>query len=681
MKRGFFIAALAMLPTTAIAQDVPTIAIVRPGAGYLVADSRTVIPLQIVLTGKGRPNVKRAKIVPSQGKVTSTRVIGEDRVELLYQPPRKREAVDEILDVSLVMSNGNRIAEAFTLLIPPPRGPDLEVSASPQSINAAKPTTIGIAATTSGEGVERLELMADKGKLAASEPSGGERTINRTSTLELPQLPPDAPSHFMVLAAASSASGYSIEKADISVLAPVRVSVEIAPGSELVVEGAEIEQEPVTALADGRTVMEDVIVRYGRRVRVFEQTPDDRQELSVVIPSGLVSFGVAMPLPGQNVADGGTGPTIAVAIPPSPFGDEPFWADIELEGAKLVGVEDVTPNIKVLIVERPSEAKNVRVLMDEEPIGEVAFGAALGQFVRAAPATTGSDERGGVEITVTDASANPADHPVPKVRIEGGKTLTPERIGVGRYRASIPPGTPGKPGDDVEIVAELAPPPRVAGDTIELSSARTTVKLGGPPPAIKSEEKKIEKPPPTRRRKSIGPKLGVSGAALVGTSFNSLLVVGGGVMAELRLPFLDHRMAVRAGLEFQYGTASGRVQVEESQIESRTTVSGVLVPIDFGFAILKTKSFELIGRAGVAIRIEQGGVTVGSESAGGGSSVGIGARAGGEAGFLLGDGALFLGATLGGLGASANGLSAPGGTKIDGSLTTVRAEVGYRVWF
>ena len=676
------IAALVLLaPAAALAQDAPRIAIVRPGAGYLVADGRSVIPLQIVLTGDG-PNVKRARIVPSEGNVSGERVVSEKRVEFLYKPPSRKDAVDEILDVSLTLSNGNRIAEAFTLLIPPRRGPDLEVSASPDSFNTGQPTTVGVAATTSGEGVERLELTADRGTLAPASPGGGDRSISKTTTLELPaELPPDAPSHLMVVAAASSATGYAVKKADISVLAPVRVSVEITPESALVVEGAEIEQEPVIAAADGRTVMDDVIVRYGRRVRVFEESGDNRRELSVVIPSGLVSFAMATPLPGQNVADGGSGPSIAVVVPPSPFGDAPFWADITLEGAKLIGIEDVDEHVKVLVVKRPTESGIVRVLMDDEPVGEIAFGSALGQFVTGELLDADSDERGAVEIAVTDAAANPADHPVPKVRIEGGKDLEALRIGPGRYRVSIPPGTPGRPGEEIEVVADVATPPKVAGEALELATSRTTVVLTGPPPAIKSNDKKIVKKRPPRKPTGIPPKFGVSGAALVGTSFNSLLQVGGGVMTELRLPFLEHRLGVRAGVEFLYGTSSGRVTVGESSLESRTTITGVLVPIDFGFAMVKTESFELLTRVGVAIRVEQGAISVGTQSAGGGGNVGIGGRATAEAGFLLGDGALFIGATLSGLGASANGLSAPGGTKIDGSLTTVRAEVGYRVWF
>lgn len=679
--RAAVVCGLLLAASSAHAQLAsPTIAIVRPGAGYLVADGESVVPLQvIVLAGEGGPTVKRPRIVASEGRISGVRVIGDDRVELFYQPPARSTAVDEILDISLTMSNGNRIAEAFTLLIPPPRPPDLEVRASPATFNAEQPTDVGIAATTTGEGVERLELSVDRGELARAQPEGSSRALSMTTTLQLPQLPPDAPSHLIVLAAASSATGYAVKQTGVDVLAPVRVSVEIAPGSQLAVEGAEIEQDPVPALADGRTVMDDVIIRYGKHVRAFELSGRKRREVSFVLPTGLVSLGTAMALPGQNVADGGTGPSIVVAVPPAPFGGEPFWPDLTLEGATLVATREVSPTAKVLVIERPTDAKTVRVLLDGEAIGEVAFGAALGQTMSARAVAVDRDERAALELTVTDASGNPADHPVPKARIEGGTLLAPARVAPGRYRVSIPPGTPGAPGATLEVYAELPPPPKVSGEALELVRATTAVTLAGPPPAVKSQETVVKRRP--RRSKGLAPKIGVSGAALIGASFDTLVMVGGGVMAELRLPFLAHRFAVRAGLEAMYGSASGRVVVGDARLESRTAIAGVLVPIDFGFAVLAMETFELLVRAGVAVRIERGGVSVAGSDVGGGSNVGIGARAGVEAAFALGDGALFIGATVAGIGARANGLSAPGGTRFEGNLTNVRAELGYRIWF
>lgn len=684
MKRIGVIVVSALLTTPALAQfEQPSIAVVRPGAGYLVADSRSIIPLQIVIVGQeGGPKLKRARVTASEGRVYDVRTIGPDRVQFRYQPPAKRSAVDEILDVSLTMSNGNRIAEAFTLLIPPARTPELELSASPTSINVARPSSVGIAATAKAEDIERLEIVVDRGQLAPSSLEGGDRSKRRTTTLELPQLPPDAPSHLIVLAAASSASGYAVRATGVSVLAPVRVSVEIDAGHELVVEGAEIEQEPVTAPADGRTVMEDVIVRYGKRVRAFEDDGDERRELSVVIPNGLVSLGTVMALPGQNVADGGTGPTLIVAVPPSPFGGKPFWPDLDVEGAKLVEIQNLAPTVRILVLERPTEAKVVRVLLDEESIGEIEFGAALGQFMKGQAVDARSGERAAVELRVRDASGNPADFPSPKARIEGGTVIDVTRTGIGIYRASVPANAPGATGATVEVYAELPPPPKVAGEALELVSVATNVQLSGSGPAISTgppnEKKKTIRP---RRKKSLPPKFGIAGAAVAGRSFEGLLMFGGGVMVELRLPFLAHRFAVRAGLEFMYASASGRVAVGDAQIESNTAVAGVLVPIDFGFALLSTPSFELLARAGVAIRIEQGAVTVGNDSAGGGSRVGLGARAGVEADITVGSGALFIGAGISGLGASANGFSTTGGTKIDGNLTAIRVEVGYRAWF
>ncbi len=685
MKRVALIVAAALLsPAAANAQlEQPSIAVVRPGAGYLVADGRSRIPLHIVvLSGASGPRVKRPRIVASEGRVTGVRIIGDDRVEMLYTPPARSSAVDEILDISLTMSNGNRISEAFTLLIPPPRPPALELEASPDKMNVSSPSDVGVAATTRGENVERLELWADAGDLAPAYADGDDAQLSVQTTLALPQLPPDAPSHIIVLAAASSATGYAVQQSGVSLLAPVRVSVEIEPGSELAVEGAEIEQEPVTALADGRTVMEDVIVRYGKRVRAYEVIEGERRELSVILPTGLVSLGTAMPLPGQNVADGGVGPSIVVAIPPAPFGGDPYWPEIAIEGARLVATDDLSPTMKVLVLERPTEAKAIRVLLDEEAIGEVEFGAALGNSMSVQRVALDRDERAAIAIEVKDASGNPTNHPVPKVRIEGGAVLEPVRTGVGRYRASIPPGTPGAPGATLDVYAELPPAPKVAGEALELVRETTSVELSGAPPAVKSkEEPKEVELPSTRRRAGLSPKFGASGAALIGASFDSLLMIGGGFMAELRLPFVAHRIAVRAGLELSYGSTTGRLVVGDSRLETKTAISGLILPIDFGFAVVHTDAFELLVRAGVAVRVEQGGISVGGNDLGGGSNVGIGGRATVEGALNVGDGALFLAATLSGLGASANGLSAPGGTQFDGNLTNVRAELGYRIWF
>ena len=371
-----------------------------------------------------------------------------------------------------------------------------------------------------------------------------------------------------------------------------------------------------------------------------------------------------------------------MVVPPSPFGDAPFWADITLEGAKLIGIEDVDEHVKVLVVKRPTESGIVRVLMDDEPVGEIAFGSALGQFVKAELLDADSDERGAVEIAVTDAAANPADHPVPKVRIEGGKDLEALRVGPGRYRVSIPPGTPGRPGEEIEVVADLATPPKVRRRG---SGARDVAHDGRADRAaardqVERQEDREEAPAAKAERDP--------------AEVRRLGRRAGGHLVQLAAPGRRRRDdRAEAPPSSSTGSACERassscterrpvgVTVGESSLESRTTITGVLVPIDFGFAMVKTESFELLTRVGVAIRVEQGAISVGTQSAGGGGNVGIGGRATAEAGFLLGDGALFIGATLSGLGASANGLSAPGGTKIDGSLTTVRAEVGYRVWF
>ena len=143
---------------------------------------------------------------------------------------------------------------------------------------------------------------------------------------------------------------------------------------------------------------------------------------------------------------------------------------------------------------------------------------------------------------------------------------------------------------------------------------------------------------------------------------------------------LDHRLALRLGLEFVHASGSGKVSLDaERSFDASATVAGVLVPVDFGFAVVSTEIFELLLRAGGALRFESAGLEVLGDRPGGGSRVGFGARFGVDADLRLPAGSVVLGVGLGGLGASAGGFSGAT-TTYEGSLTAIRAEVGFRFW-
>jgi hypothetical protein len=239
-------------------------------------------------------------------------------------------------------------------------------------------------------------------------------------------LPVDAPSHISFLAAASGPRGWAARLSGLSVLSPLRVSLTIDPGYELVLEGTENKPEPVPAPADGKTVLEDV-VRYGAPVRAFAVKGKQKKELSVMVPSGLVPVATVAAIPGQDVADGGTGPTLVVAVPPGAFGSEPMWPELTVEGARLVSMAPVpgAKDTKVLVLERPRRAETVTVLADGTALATLTFRAAHGEVLALSPAAPRSNERGAAVVRVTDVLGSPADQPVPRARASTAATSCP----------------------------------------------------------------------------------------------------------------------------------------------------------------------------------------------------------------------------------------------------------------
>ncbi|MCK6547800.1 hypothetical protein L6R52_18250 [Myxococcota bacterium] len=683
VPRGAF-AALAALtivgaPTISrAAGEEARVSLVRQGGGIVVADGVSVIPMQLVLEKRGKMSIKSARVTSTAGKVRDTRVVDAQHVSFLYAVPKRPEA--ENLEITLTLDDGER-TETFPFRVPAPAQLDLELDVDPPVIQASDGATAKLAAsaTASGADVEGVAITAAPGRVGDLDVKRFEGSTRALGVLEPGALPVDEPSYVLALAAAASEKGFAARAAGVAVEAPVRLSVEIPPKSVLTIEGASREPAPVTAPADGRTVVEDVLVRYGAKVRAFAKKGGKKTEVSVAIP-GTAPAGAVLGIPGQTFADGGTGPTIAIAVPPPPFGGEPFWPEITIDGAELVQSVKVAPDVRVLYLKRPAEPTKIGVFFDEQIVGVVELGPRYGQSILPVSVTPRSGERAAVELVVRDASGLLTDVPMPRARLASGPELPVVKSSTGKWRVRVPAGTAGAIGAEVKVLAELPTPAVVAGDPIVAISTDLTVTLAGPPPPVRADDggvSKVDLEPSSSRPLRIG----VTPVVVAGATFNGLTVLGGGVMAEARLPVLDGRLAVRLGLEYARASGTGAL---EGGGEIVTTIAGLAIPVDAGFALVSSDAFELLVRAGVAVRFESGALELDGTRPGGNSRTGIAAHASIEGAFGVGPGALVVLGTVSGIGASAAGFSSDVGERsvtIDGALTAVRAEAGYRFWF
>lgn len=681
---GLGIAAVfALAPNVAMAADA-AVTVVQPAAGFLVTDGQSIVPLQIIVRApRGPIDISRAVVRASLGQVTRTRVVAPGRVSFLYTPPRQSRPASEMLDLELTLSNGDVRREAFPIEIPTPIEPSLQLLVDPSTLDATQPRPVAISAGAFGAMSHALELHSSHGDVVMSPSSRGQRNeLHRGATMTPPaNTPNDAPSHFIVVGVASGPTGFAAGAQGVSVVAPIRIRAEIRRGSRLVLEGAEADPEPVKAPADGFTTIYGV-VRYGAAIRAYSVRGRKRTEVPIVVPSGLVSPGLAIAIPGQDIADGGTGASILVAVPPSPFGEEIFWPTIELEGASLVDTIEVADGLRALIIQRPTQRTMVSVLADGIPIGALEFGAGHGTSLDLNTELARSGERAAVIVTVKDPLGTLTDRPVPKVRLSSGGELQGKRVSPGRFRFSVPTATPGPPDSGVMVTAELAPPRIIAGDAPELVSARREVTLEGPPPAIKPAreeivDKVVEAPP----EDGPGVRFGLSAQLLGGATAGAHLVLGGGVNGELRLPVWDHRIGVRTGVEYFRTSSAGKVTYAGgTTLDSNATVAGILIPFEVGAAIVDTDPFDLVVRGGLALRFENGVVDIDQQRIGGGKSFGVGFRGTVEANVRVSDSGEFTaGATVDGLGASASGLSSPD-VSLEGSLMQFRLDLGFRFW-
>ena len=670
---------LALLLGAGEASAELSLTLLKLGGGFLVNDATSNIPLEVhVREGEGPLAIRAAGVKATQGKVTGIRVRSAGRVAFLYQPQGSKKH-QETLSFTLEKKNGDRILLDLSFGLPEPENPELQFDVSPTEFDADAPESVQVSAAVSGNGSLHLDLSASHGAL-----TGPEKPVRTPGRLELARvlapprdLPDDAPSHLVLVAAAADERGFAAAKRGVMVVAKLRISAEVPSGSKLVLEGTESPVEPVRAAADGRTVIEGR-ARYGSPVRAFILRGKRRKEIPIAVPAGFVPLAETIALPGQDVADAGTGPTLVVALPPAPLGAELYWPDLAVEGAKLVDTIELAPDVRVLVLERPSTPGPVSVLVDGVAQRPIPFRASFGRELAMEEAVPDRGERAALRLTVKDSFGHPTNVPTPKARLSSGFALVVEPSGEGEYRVVVPPTAPGEAGEEVTVVAELPPPTVIAGDPVELAETSVEVRLEGPAPAIRPDDGPSVSPP---RPSVSGIKLrvGLSALALAGTTFGSQLLFGGAFGVELRMPFFE-RLALRTGFEAYRGTGQGLVRFQgERDLEATTAVGGTIIPIELGFVFLDTSLLEMMVRAGVGIRSESASLEVGGDAAGGGSRTGLSARTSLEAGFYLGPGTINLGVTLDGLGASASDLSGER-VSFEGSLTNLRLDLGYRIW-
>ena len=678
---GLVTGCLAVAPSAFAQNDLPpSMAIVRPAGGFVAAQRKAEVPLMIVVAGieSDAPPVAKAKVTASKGYVTRVKVLDRTRILFFYRP--RPTAVSEIFDVALTLNNGDTLAEAFTVEIDPLREPDFDLDVVPNIIAVDSRNDPSVRLNSEDPKVEALVALSNVRNLDVVNPIAAPRRVQ--GTLTLPQLPPNAPSYVHVVGIAKGVDGYRITPSGVRVQAPVRLSVEAPPNAEVIIEGATERIPPVRGSASGTTVIDDVMVVYGQRVRAFRVQRGRRRPISVVLPTGYAAPLVAS-IPGQAVADGGTGDTIAVVIPPSPLGGQPFWPDIRVQGARLVDVIRKSPRVRVLVLQRPSKPSTVRVLLDGEEAAAIDFKPTNAQFISVRETGPAGRERGAVMVYLKDLNGAPTDEPRPQVRLAGNRAapLTLTNLGPGWYRVGIPADTPGGTGEAVEVVVEIPPAPTVIGDVVELVRASIPVRLAGPRPAPPPP------PPPTTataspkvdRSSSAEWKVGMAARAIASTTTAPLVGFGGGLWLEARPPIWRYRLAGRIGAEFVRATGDGSLSIGTNPFGTTMIVAGLRIPLELGLVVIPGDAFELVIRGGGALRIERAALDVEEDRAASGQRATFAGRAGVDAGIGVGVGDINLGFSVVGIGTSLDGVADD--ADLTGDLLGFRGELGYRIWF
>jgi hypothetical protein len=675
---------VGFLCTSARAEEDFTITLVQPGAGFLVAGEESRVPLEIILRSDGgSKKLKRVSIDASLGKTSKIRIVAKNRLLFMYTPPRSPIATDEVLDVELRFSDGSQVTQGLGFRLAKPQAPNLNFTVSDISMDASQPKRINLSANASGDNIRQLEIFTSHGTLdfpGAISGSASELFAGATLTPPL-NMPAIEPSHFMLLSVAASTRGFAASVSGVSTFARVRLRAELPRGSKLVIEGTRDNPPPVAAPADGFTTSYGVI-EYGQPVRAYQVRGRRKKEISVTIPTGLVPDGMAVAIPGQDIADGGTGPTVLVAIPPSPFGEELYWPEIEVEGATKIRMFEVSDQIRALSFTRPIKPQTFTVLADRAPIGTIEFKSSHAARLELETSFIQNSERGAIIAHVFDPMGGRSDHPAPVARIENGPDLPVKRTEPGKFRIIIPSNVPGETGDEVRIEVELPALNIVHGDPPELIRSVEKLKLEGPPPAIRADDS--QEPTDTVSAGPSNPSepLGLNLYAMFssGFMFAPIVNLGTNLRVEFRLPPMDKRFSLIGGIEYTQSGNDGFISFgNEQTLAVEQQHASLVVPVEVGFQVWASEDFELSLRAGPELRIDyfildQDGVRIA------GSEVSqIAGRATMSFAYALTE-VLAAVTTLGarGLGASAN-TGGSSGYEFDGGLMQAYLDLGLRV--
>ena len=93
-----------------------SITLLQPGAGFLMAGEESQIPLELLVRKtKQKQKLRRAKVRATLGRATNTKIVSDNRVVFLYNPPTSSRRTEETLEVELKFSDGNTVVKLWDL--------------------------------------------------------------------------------------------------------------------------------------------------------------------------------------------------------------------------------------------------------------------------------------------------------------------------------------------------------------------------------------------------------------------------------------------------------------------------------------------------------------------------------------------------------------------------------------
>ncbi|MBK8012281.1 MAG: hypothetical protein IPK13_13110 [Deltaproteobacteria bacterium] len=297
--------------------DTVSVALIKVGQGFLVADGVSRIPLEVRIArplSVAREPLVSAEIHASLGVASRVHIKGPEVISFSYAPPLRAHGTDETMTVALRYGNGVSAIRRVRFHVPPPTRRLMSIRVEPETLtrNPQTPVTIEARSAASKAEATDLRIEVEYGRVISTRTREGE-SITTRATLIIPDDVGTVPDRIVAVAIATSPNGFSVDSADIDV-------------------------EPGQPRADGCFVVG---------------------------------------LPGQAVADGGVGPTIVLARPRPTFRGPIAWPLIHTEGAALLNAHKVHDSLQVLTLDRPREARDVAVFLDRKYCGLVRLRPAL----------------------------------------------------------------------------------------------------------------------------------------------------------------------------------------------------------------------------------------------------------------------------------------------------------------